>query len=51
MTVEELLSKMSSNEIIEWMIFFKIEAESESDRQTQLGILKKLAAKKGRYLR
>ena len=50
MTVNEMLTKMSSNEIVEWMIFLKIEAESDSDRQTQRDMLKRLAAKKGRRL-
>ncbi len=34
MTVGDLLSRMSSSEFTEWMIFFKIEAaEAEQSRQ------------------
>jgi len=43
MTVNEMLSKMSSNELVEWMAFYNIEAAEKHGQMAQRQMINKMS--------
>ena len=51
MTVGEMLSKMSSLELIEWKAFLSLEAKEHGNANATKTMMNSLSGKKGRRLR